>query len=211
MLCRHPHKAPFINLSGQVEPFAAWLGVLTERQKGSGAFSKITGQIFLVALLNLHVGCKAKNAFFAGVITIIEVAHEKGWRNQLWVETYSSLVILAFKIIDMVPWSTINRQMNCIHLTENMIFFAYHIFHEGNICANRLAAPDTSTLSFCWWNFIPHFIANSLYMIDNFCLTTSFGSLVVVYLSLGFGFCPQPLVIFFLMDMKGGCLWLVVV
>ncbi|KEH22270.1 hypothetical protein MTR_7g035440 [Medicago truncatula] len=53
----------------------------------------------------------AFNAEIFGAITAIDIAIEKNWTN-LWLETDSKLVTLAFKNKEMVPWSLGNRWLN---------------------------------------------------------------------------------------------------
>jgi ribonuclease HI len=82
-----------------------------------------------------------KSAFKAelcGVMRAIEIAAGKNWRN-LWLETDSTLVVMAFKSSALVPWDLGNRWLNCIRITNNMNFVVTHVYREGNQCADRLA------------------------------------------------------------------------
>ncbi|KEH29879.1 transmembrane protein, putative [Medicago truncatula] len=42
--------------------------------------------------------------------------------NNLWLETYSKLVLLAFANTALVPWPIKNRWLNCLALTNKMNF-----------------------------------------------------------------------------------------
>ena len=53
----------------------------------------------------------AFNAELLGVITVIDIGISTNWRN-IWIETDSQLVILAFKNADMLPWSLRNKWLN---------------------------------------------------------------------------------------------------
>lgn len=49
----------------------------------------------------------------------IEIAAKKGWKN-LWLETESQLVVIAFKDNLLVPWDLQNRWKNCLLLVSSM-------------------------------------------------------------------------------------------
>jgi ribonuclease HI len=89
----------------------------------------------------------------------IEVAVDKGYTN-LWMESDSQLVILAFKSSSVVPWHLKARWENCLYLTRSMSFFVTHIYREGNFCADRLAniGLSLSFYSLAWWIDIPDII-----------------------------------------------------
>ena len=116
------------------------------------------------------LGCFAKNLCFGSslfaeslrAMNAIEIAYNKGWTN-LWLETDSTLVMLAFKSSSFVPWNIRNRWKNCIDLTKQMNFIVSHIFREGNCCADSLANIGLSINSLVlmsinslvWMNDIP--------------------------------------------------------
>ncbi|PNY15736.1 ribonuclease H [Trifolium pratense] len=56
-----------------------------------------------------------------GAMNAIEIAASKNWRN-LWLETDSILVVMAFKSPQLVPWFLSNRWNNCILSTLSMNF-----------------------------------------------------------------------------------------
>jgi ribonuclease HI len=92
-------------------------------------------------------------------MTAIEIAHLKGFQN-VWLESDSQLVILAFKSISVIPWSLRNRWYNCIFRLRNMRFFVSHIYREVNACADDLANLGLTLPSseLFWSDIIPDFI-----------------------------------------------------
>ena len=82
-------------------------------------------------------------------ITAIEVACSKGWLN-LWLETDSQLVMLAFRNKSIVAWELRNKWCNCIELITNMNFVVSHIYREGNSCADDLTNLGLAQSAFVW-------------------------------------------------------------
>jgi hypothetical protein len=73
-----------------------------------------------------------KSAFKAelcGAMRAIELANYTNWKN-LWLESDSSLVVLAFKSIDLIPWELSNRWKNCLKITSGMNFVWFPMFIE---------------------------------------------------------------------------------
>jgi ribonuclease HI len=69
----------------------------------------------------------------------IEIAFSKGWHN-LWLETDSQLVMMAFNSKSMIPWDLRNRWINCLELVKQMIFLKKkHMYRQGNSCADGFA------------------------------------------------------------------------
>ncbi|MCH84036.1 ribonuclease H protein, partial [Trifolium medium] len=60
-------------------------------------------------------------AELCGVLRAIEIAAQRNWLN-LWIETDSSLVVLAFKNSSLIPWSLRNRWPNCQVKLRSMNF-----------------------------------------------------------------------------------------
>ncbi|CAJ2657526.1 unnamed protein product [Trifolium pratense] len=85
-----------------------------------------------------------------GAMTAVEIAHSKGWIN-LWIETDSMLVVLAFKSSKVVRWTLRNRWDNCLYLLSSMSLLVTHIYREGNHCADKLANLGLSLHSKAWW------------------------------------------------------------
>jgi ribonuclease HI len=95
----------------------------------------------------------AFHAELLGVMNAIEIAHEKGWWN-LWLETDSLMVTLAYKSSFMVPWMLRNRWNNCMVMLKDMNFILSHIYREGNALADKLASLGFSYDGFNWFNVI---------------------------------------------------------
>lgn len=91
------------------------------------------------------LGCFASNlgilnsfsAELNAAMYAIEIASNSGW-CRLWLESDFELVVKAFTSKDLVPGKLQNRWLNCMQLVEQMNFRVSHIFHEGNICADKL-------------------------------------------------------------------------
>jgi hypothetical protein len=88
------------------------------------------------------------------VIKAIEFAFPKGWWN-LWLETDSMLVTLAYKSPTMIPWMLRNRWSNCLHKLKNMNFILSHIYRKGNVLADKLASLGLSSTSLNLFDVIP--------------------------------------------------------
>jgi len=96
----------------------------------------------------------ALNAELIGAMVAIELAHLKQWHN-LWLETDSMLVFLAFKSPNIVPWNLRNRWDNCIYLLNSFRFQVSHIYREGNHCADQLANIGLAISSHFWYTDVP--------------------------------------------------------
>ena len=110
----------------------------------------------------------AFNAEVLGAITAIDIATEKNWTN-LWLETDSKHVTLAFKNKEMVPWSLGNRWLNCLDDIKQMNFLISHVYREGNSCADSLANVGLALSLFVWFPSLPdcirkYYITNRLGM-----------------------------------------------
>jgi ribonuclease HI len=101
------------------------------------------------------------HAELQGALRAIEVAHQMNWKN-LWLETDSELVVLAFKNPDFhVAWALRNRWHNALVLLRQMNFVVSHIFREGNVVADCLANYGLSLNSVLFWHSPPLFIKDS--------------------------------------------------
>lgn len=87
----------------------------------------------------------------------VEIASRKGWTN-IWLETDSQLVVMAFSNGLDIPWKLQNRWSNCIGLVKTMNFNVTHIYREGSVCADRLASYGLHHQGFTWWDSFPSFI-----------------------------------------------------
>ena len=88
------------------------------------------------------------------VVTAIEIANQRRWRN-LWIETDSALVVMAFKNATLIPCNLRNRWYNCKLLLNAMNFIVSHIYREGNQCADRLAALGLTIQNLTIWSDVP--------------------------------------------------------
>jgi hypothetical protein len=92
-VCIHPPKVSSLKEVIWQPPLPNWVKCNTD-----GAFTGLSascGGIFR--------NSSAFQAELCGVMTAIEIAASKDWNN-LWLETDSSLVVLAFKNGNLVPW-----------------------------------------------------------------------------------------------------------
>ena len=76
--------------------------------------------------VNLGVSTALHFELIAAMVAI-EIAHVKNWQN-LWLETDSMLVLLAFKSAKIVPWSLRNRWDNCMFILSMFNFNVSHIY-----------------------------------------------------------------------------------
>jgi len=96
-----------------------------------------------------------------GAIRAVETAFHKGWRN-LWLETDSSLVVLAFQRDGQIPWSLTNRWKNMKLILRQMNCMVTHIYREGNEVADTLANHGISLQATTFWEEMPSFIRDNI-------------------------------------------------
>jgi hypothetical protein len=65
-------------------------------------------------------------AELCGFMTTVEIAATKEWNN-LWIETDSELLVLAFKSAKLVPWSLCNRWFNCLKISNSRNIMVSHV------------------------------------------------------------------------------------
>jgi len=68
----------------------------------------------------------------------MEEAQKMGLTN-VWLECDSALVCVVFTAKTYVPWMFHNRWNTCLNYSEKIKFKITHIFHEGNVCVDKLA------------------------------------------------------------------------
>ncbi|CAJ2635947.1 unnamed protein product [Trifolium pratense] len=161
----HPPKAPSIKEVIWLPPLIDWVKCNTDG--ASTQISSACGGIFRNHLAEF-ICCFAENtdintAYFAelcGAMRAIEIATDNGWRN-VWLETDSTLVVLAFKSASLVPWKIRNRWNNCMHNITNMNFMISHIYMEGNNCVDALAKIGLTLVHLSFWNELPQAILES--------------------------------------------------
>jgi len=94
----------------------------------------------------------------------IEVAFHNNWRD-IWLETDSSLVVLAFHKPNHVPSHLRNRWNNMRVMLRDMHCIVTHIYREGNHVVDFLANHGLSLQNYRVWNVAPDFI-ESYYVKD---------------------------------------------
>ena len=163
-----PPRAPTIKEVIWHPPIMNWLKVNTDGAVTKNPPKAACGGIFRSSE-GFSRGSFAQNlttdsAFIAeihGAMLAIEIAHIKNWNN-IWLETDSMLLLLAFKNHPMIPWALRNRWLNCIEITKGMNFILSHIYREGNNCADSLANLGLGSDGFLWWQDAPNIIRQDL-------------------------------------------------
>ena len=161
-----PPRAPTIKEVIWIPPLTTWIKVNTDGAATKNPCKASAGGIFRNSE-SLCIGCffqflGLQNALYAELVAsmlAIEIAYNNGFLN-LWLESDSQLVILAFKSNTVVPWGLRNRWQNCMVRLKSMRFVVSHIYREGNACADRLAnlGLSMSSLEVFWSDYTPDFI-----------------------------------------------------
>jgi len=167
--CKVNIKPPRASLIKEViwaPPMHSWVKVNTDGASVKNPTRAAPGGIFRnsdgVSLGGFSKFLGDANALYAELIAAmnaIEIAALMRFSN-VWLESDSQLVILAFKSNYVVPWSLKIRWENCIHTTHRMRFCASHVYREWNICADSLAyfGLSLSSLELFWFDNIPDFV-----------------------------------------------------
>jgi ribonuclease HI len=101
-------------------------------------------------------------AELCAAMSTIEVAYKMNWKN-IWIETDSTLVVLAFQNSNtVVPWNLRNRWSNILLLFRNLNGIVTHIQREGNHIADTLANHGCTLSSASFWLQAPVFISDRL-------------------------------------------------
>jgi ribonuclease HI len=140
-------------------PLSNWVkcntdGASTSSSSSCGGLFRNSNADFLYGFAENTGIASAFVAELCGAMNAIEIAASKNWNN-LWLETDSTLVVLAFKSSSLVPWVLSNRWHNCLLLTQSMNFIVSHIFREGNFCADGLANIGLFLDRLTFWNELP--------------------------------------------------------
>ncbi|GAU50508.1 hypothetical protein TSUD_234280 [Trifolium subterraneum] len=102
------------------------------------------------------------HAELCATMTAIEIAYKMNWHN-IWLETYSNLVVLAFTNSNTaVSWCIRNRWHNAMVLYNQMNGMVSHIYREGNQVADSLANHGCTLDTFSFWQEAPEFIKDNL-------------------------------------------------
>ncbi|CAJ2628350.1 unnamed protein product [Trifolium pratense] len=101
-------------------------------------------------------------AELCAAMSAIEVAHRMKWHN-IWIETDSALVVLAFQNSNsVISWNLRNRWNNSMFLFGQLNGIVTHIYREGNQIADSLANHGCALSSFTFWHQAPVFISDNL-------------------------------------------------
>jgi ribonuclease HI len=162
----HPPKAPSIVEVLWHPPSHNWIKCNSDG--ASTNLASACGGIFrnhsadLVACFAENLGsCSSLIAELSGVMRAIELSVFHNWPN-LWIETDSSLAVLAFKSPTLIPWTIRNRWINCQKLISSMNLLVSHIYREGNVSADSLANMGLNLTDFFFSNSPPSCIVNSI-------------------------------------------------
>jgi hypothetical protein len=87
-----------------------------------------------------------------GLIMAIEYAASNNWTH-LWLESDSVSAVQAFHKPSLIPVRFRNRWHNCY--TNNLFLICSHIFREGNVCADGMAALGHDIHDTVWFTLLP--------------------------------------------------------
>lgn len=167
----HQSKAPIIKEVMWNPPLQSWIKCnIDGAAKGNpglsaagGVFRDFEGQFLLCFSEPLGISTSYISEL-NGAIRAIETAYHRGWRN-LWLESDSSLVVLAFHKNGQIPSALRNRWDNMKLILRQMNCIVTHIYREGNEVADTLANYGISLQCITFWEEMPSFI--SAFMIKN--------------------------------------------
>lgn len=120
----HPPRAPSIREDFWNPPFISWIkcntdGAINVVTSSCGGIFRDNDAIFFTGFAeNLGAG-SSYHAELSTVIKAIEVAVSRGWLN-LWIETDSTLVVMAFNNVALIPCSLRNKWRNCMLSLKQM-------------------------------------------------------------------------------------------
>ena len=151
-------------------PLAGWIKCNTDGSSNTIASS--CGGIFRDSNANF-ISCFAENigggsAFHAelpAIMRAVEIANQRRWTN-LWIESDSSLAVMAFNNSSMIPCCLRNRWINCRNMLYHMNFLITHIYREENRCADKLASKGLEIQGVTIWLQMLEFL-NCLFVHDS--------------------------------------------
>jgi ribonuclease HI len=160
----HPPIAPQIKEIIWQPPLPGWIKANSDGSASSiaSACGVVFRNCYSDCMLSVAENIGISDAFQAelcGAMRAIEIAHQKNWLN-LWLETDSKLVVLAFSNEAIIPWNLSNRWFNCKRLLSTMHFVISHIYREGNQCADSLANIGLSLHGLFVWETVPTCISS---------------------------------------------------
>lgn len=150
-------------------PYSGWIKCNTDGAANTttsscgGIFRDSNANILSCFAENLGGG-SAYHSELSAIMRATEIAFSRGWRN-VWIETDSSLVVMAFNKDSMIPCGFRNRWRNCKHLLYKMNFLVTHVYREGNRCADKLASIGLDLHGITIWLCLPEFLI-SLFLLD---------------------------------------------
>ncbi|GAU22346.1 hypothetical protein TSUD_106740 [Trifolium subterraneum] len=142
----HPPKIPLLKEVLWQAPLVNWIKCNIDGAAKGNPGIAACGGVFRNSDANF-IFCFAEPLGFASsyqaelcaAITAIEIAHTRNWHN-LWLETDSTLVVLAFKNSNTkVAWNLRNRWHNAMLLFKQLNGMVSHIYREGNQVADSIA------------------------------------------------------------------------
>ena len=104
-------------------------------------------------------------AFEAEILSFIitvEYAYKYKWNN-LWIETDSIYVVMAFNSKNTnVPWRFRNRWLWALEYAKSMNNYVSHIYRESNCVADKLASMATHISDGLLWFSAPSSLQNPI-------------------------------------------------
>jgi ribonuclease HI len=162
----HPPRAPSIVEIIWHPPCLNWLKCNTDGAANStvsacGGVFRNHNADFVAGFAEFLGNTSSLIAELSGVMRAIELAKANNWQN-VWIESDSSFVVLAYKNPYVVPWSIRSRWLNCHALASSMNILVTHVYREGNIVADSLANMGLHLTELLFFNAPPLCILNSL-------------------------------------------------
>jgi ribonuclease HI len=162
----HPPRAPSIVEVIWHPPCLNWLkcntdGAANTTLSACGGVFRNHNADFVAGFAEFLCNTSSLIAELSGVMRAIELAKANNWQN-VWIESDSSFVVLAYKNPYVVPWSIRSRWLNCHALASSMNILVTHVYREGNIVADSLANMGLHLTELLFFNAPPLCILNSL-------------------------------------------------
>ena len=160
---RHP-KAPQIREVFWFPPHSNWIKCNIDGASSGNPGNSACGGIFrdhnsdVILCFTEPLGiCTAFQAELCAFMRAVEIISQNHWNN-IWIETDSSLAVLASKSSNQVPWHLRNRWNNVKVLLLSLHCIVFHVYREGNQVADSLTTHGLSLSSISFWHDVPDFI-----------------------------------------------------
>lgn len=145
-------------------PYTGWIkcntdGAATSITSSCGGIFRDSNANFLTCFTENLGGCSAYHAELSAIMRATEIAFHRSCSN-LWIESDSSLVVMAFKNDSMIPCNIRNRWKNCVRMLYQMNFLITHIYREGNRCADLVASKGLEVQGVKIWLDLPEFLSS---------------------------------------------------